>query len=89
MAETEGTPAEGGPSQLGGQPEGRIQRYFCIDDEECQAFSMISKEARVLRRIPKQIRLGDTSIEGWIVELMVPATDGPVRLDPHKERDGI
>ena len=89
MAETEDDGAGRAASHLGGQPEGRIQRYFCIDDEECRAFSMISKEARVLRRIPKQIRLEDTTVDGWIVELMVPATDGPVRLDPLKERGGI
>ena len=71
--------------RLGGIPEGRIQRYFCIDDEECRAFSMVSKEAEVLRRIPKRIRVGEEEVDGWIVELMVPATDGAVRIDPMGE----
>ena len=72
-------------AQLGGTPEGRIQRYFCIDDKECRAFSRVSKEARVLRRIPKQIRVMGKGIDGWVVEIMVPATDGIVRIDPMVE----
>ncbi len=77
----------GETAQLGGTPEGRIQRYFCIDDEECRAFSRVSKEARVLRRIPKQVRVMGKEVNGWIVEIMVPATDGVVRLYPMGEAE--
>lgn len=68
--------------RLGGTPEGRVQRYFCVDDEECRAFSRISKDAKVLRREPKDIIAKGKPVKGWIVELLVPATDGVVRLDP-------
>ena len=74
---------------LGGRPEGRLQRYFCIDDEECHAFSMISAEAKVVRRIPKRIKVMGKEVEGWIVELIVPATDGTVRIDPMEEAGKI
>lgn len=77
----------GETAQLGGTPEGRIQRYFCIDDEECRAFSRVSKEARVLRRTPKQVRVMGKEVNGWIVEIMVPATDGVVRLYPMGEAE--
>jgi len=72
-------------SLLGGKPEGRLQRYFCIDDGEDHAFSMVSKEAKVLRRSPKQIQVMGKEVNGWIVELIVPATDGAVRIDPMAE----
>ncbi len=69
-------------TRLGSQPDGRIQRYFCVDDEECRAFSMLSKEATVIRRSPKTIQVLDEEVCGWEVEIMVPATDGVVRMDP-------
>ncbi len=69
-------------AQLGGKPEGRIQRYFCVDDEKYHAFAMVSKDATVLRRMPKRIRVMGKDVDGWIVEVMVPATDGVVRVDP-------
>ena len=69
-------------TRLGSQPEGRIQRYFCVDDNACRAFSMLSNEARVLRRSPKTIRVLGKEVAGWEVEILVPATDGVVRMDP-------
>lgn len=69
-------------AQLGGKPEGRIQRYFCVDDEKYHAFARVSKDATVLRRIPKRIRVMGKDVDGWVVEVMVPATDGVVRVDP-------
>ena len=75
--------------QLGGCPEGLVQRYFCIDDERCHAFSMVSSEARVLSRTPKRIRVMGKEVDGWIVELVVPATDGVVRVDPMQEQQKI
>ena len=39
--------------QLGGKPEGRIQRYFCIDDDKCQALSRVSKDTEVIKRTRK------------------------------------
>ena len=74
--------SESAVPKLGSQPEGRIQRYFCVDDAECRAFSMLSKEASVLRRSPKTIRVLGEEVKGWEVEIMVPATDGAVRMDP-------
>ena len=75
----------GETAQLGGTLEGRVERYFCIEDEECRAFSRVSKEAQVLRRIPKQVRVMGKDVNGWIVEIMVPTTDGVVRIDPITE----
>lgn len=69
-------------AQLGGTPEGRVQRYFCVDDDECHAFARVSKDAKVLRKEPKEIQVLGKSVKGWIVELLVPATDGVVRTDP-------
>ena len=69
--------------QLGGRPDARIQRYFCIDEEHCRAFDHVSKDAQVVSRTPKTVHLpeGET-VSGWVVEISVPATDGTVRIDP-------
>ena len=72
-------------AQLGSSPECRTHRYFCIDDDQCKAFSRVSKEATHVRKIPKRIKVLGEEIDGWIVELRVPATDGVVREDPLKE----
>ena len=68
--------------KLGGQPEGRIQKYFCVEDDEYHAFSLIPKDVEVLKREPKEIMVMGKPVAGWIVELLVPATDGIVRMDP-------
>ena len=72
---------------LGGNPEGRIQRYFCVDDEHCHAFSHVSEEAALVKRTPKQVKVGGETVDGWIVEVMVPATDGVIRNDPLADRN--
>ncbi len=69
------------PKRLGGTPEGRVQRYFCVEDDNCHAFAKVSKEAKVLRKEPKEILVMGRSVKGWIIELLVPATDGIVRTD--------
>jgi hypothetical protein len=74
-----------GVTRLGSQPEGRVQRYFCVDDEECRAFSMLSHEATEIRRSPKTIRVMGKDVSGWEVEILVPATDGVVRMDPMED----
>ena len=81
--------SEGSRPQLGGTSEGRIQRYFCVDDGEGHAFSRVSKEARVIRREPRKIRVLGKEVNGWIVEVMVPATDGTVREDPMESDEKI
>lgn len=68
--------------RLGGIPEGRVQRYFCVDDGECRALERISKDAKLLRKVPREIKVLGKTVKGWIVELEVPATDGVVRTDP-------
>ncbi len=73
--------------ELGTKAKWRINRYFCVDDEECHAFAKVSKEARILRRTAKRIKVMGKEVEGWIVEIEVPATDGVVRVDPLAERD--
>lgn len=70
------------PIRLGGVPKDRIQRYFCVDDEECHALSMVSNDARIVRRTPRSIVVLGREVSGWIVELEVPATDGIVRSAP-------
>lgn len=67
---------------LGGTPEGRTQRYFCVDDDGCHAFERLSRDAQVLNRTPKTVSVNGKDVTGWIVEILVPATDGVVRLDP-------
>ena len=52
-------------TQLGGKPEGRVQRYFCVDDEKYHAFARVSKDATVLRRMPKRIRVLGKDVDGW------------------------
>ncbi len=76
-------------AQLGGKPEGRIQRYFCMDDEKYHALARVSKDATVLRQIPMRIRVMGKDVDGWVVEVRVPATDGVVRVDPLEGADKI
>lgn len=71
-------------AQLGRTPEGRIQRYFCIDDDACPALSCVSKEATLVRKRLKRVKVLGKEVDGWIVELRLPATDGVVRKDPLK-----
>ncbi len=68
-------------SRLGGIPEARIQRYFCVDDDECHALARVSKDATILSKEAKEIVVKDEVVKGWVVELGVPATDGVVRMD--------
>jgi hypothetical protein len=78
--ETEDT--AGRRETLGGTPEPRVQRYFCVEDEACHGFARISHDAKVLKRTPKTVSVKGRDVAGWIVELEVPATDGIVRIDP-------
>lgn len=68
-------------SKLGGMPEGRIQRYFCVDDDKCRALARVSEDAEILSKKAKEIIVRGEVVKGWIVELEVPATDGVVRMD--------
>jgi len=79
--ESDSVDREGRPG-LGGTPEPRVQRYFCVQDAGCQAFARVSKDAKVLRREPKVVVVMGQEVKGWIVEQEVPATDGTVRIDP-------
>lgn len=67
--------------RLGGMPEGRIQRYFCVDDDECHALARVSKDAIVISKEVKEIMFMGRVIKGWVVELEVPVSDGVVRMD--------
>ena len=67
---------------LGGIPEGRVQRYFCVDDDKCRALQRISKDAKLLHKEPREIVVMGKVVKGWVVELEVPATDGVVRTAP-------
>ncbi len=68
--------------RLGGIPEGRVQRYFCVDDSDCRALERVSKDAKLLRKERREFKVRGQIVHGWIVELEVPATDGVVRADP-------
>ena len=68
-------------SRLGGMPEARIQRYFCVDDDQCRALSRVSEDAKILSKEAKEIVVRGEVVKGWVVELEVPATDGVVRMD--------
>ncbi len=74
---------------LGGTPEGRTQRYFCIDDEGCHAFERISRDSQVVSREPKTILVDGLEVSGWIVEILVSDTDGVVRFDPVTDSEQI
>ncbi len=67
--------------RLGGMPEARIQRYFCVDDDSCRALALVSEDAKILSKEAKEIVVRGEAVNGWVVELEVPATDGVVRLD--------
>jgi hypothetical protein len=68
--------------RLGGTPEGRVQRYFCVDDDNCRALERVSKDAKLLHKERREFNVMGNIVKGWIVELEVPATDGVVRTDP-------
>lgn len=68
--------------RLGGIPEGRVQRYFCVDDDNCRALERVSKDAKVLHKERREFTVMGKVVKGWIVQLEVPATDGVVRTDP-------
>ena len=68
-------------AKLGGTPDGRIQRYFCVDDDDCRALDRVSGDAIVISKETKEIVVKGKTIKGWVVELEVPATDGVVRMD--------
>ena len=68
-------------SRLGGMPEARIQRYFCVDDDKCRALARVSVDAKILSKEAKEIVVRGEVINGWVVELEVPPTDGVVRMD--------
>ncbi|MDA0709111.1 MAG: hypothetical protein O3B73_02755 [bacterium] len=68
--------------RLGGIPEGRVQRYFCVDDDDCRALQRVSKDAKLLHKEQREFQVLGKTVKGWIVELEVPATDGVVRVDP-------
>ena len=72
---------------LGGTPEDRIQRYFCVDDDGCHAFERLSRDAEVVNREPKTVLVNGKEVSGWIVEILVAATDGVVRFDPVVEAE--
>lgn len=74
---------------LGGTPEGRTQRYFCINDEGCQAFDRLSRDAQVINREPKTVMVDGEEVLGWIVEVLVSATDGVVRFDPVADSEPV
>ena len=67
--------------RLGGIPEARIQRYFCVDDDKCHALARVSEDAKVISKETREIIVRGEVVKGWIVELEVPATDGVVRMD--------
>ncbi len=69
-------------ARLGGQADERIHWYFCVDDENCHAFAHVSKDVRVVKRTPVTVNVPGAAVDGWIVEVSVPATDGVVRIDP-------
>jgi hypothetical protein len=77
MAETHKT-----LDRLGGVPEARVQRYFCVDDADCRALERVSKDAKLLDKERREFNVMGEKVKGWIVQLEVPATDGVVRSDP-------
>ena len=67
--------------RLGGMPDGRSQRYFCVDDDRCHALARVSKDAKVISKEAKEILVKGKPVKGWVIELEVPATDGVIRAD--------
>jgi|GEM_PF-2387191 hypothetical protein len=85
QADPSPTPDPGDSIRLGGVPKGKIQRYFCVDDEDYHALSMVSADARIIRRDPKQVMVLGRQVDGWLVELEVSPTDGVVRSYPDEK----
>ncbi|GEM_PF-6956886 len=73
-------------TRLGGVEEGHTQRYFCINDPEKSELPRLSRETKVIQKTPKTICVKGKKVQGWIVEILTPSTDGVVRLDPQEER---
>jgi hypothetical protein len=76
---------DGNVTRLGNIEEGRIQRYFCVNDPDHSQLPRVSKDSRVIRKAPTTIRVQGREVKGWIVELLTPCTDGVVRLNPQEE----
>ena len=71
-------------TKMGSMDEGYIQRIFCINDSE--SMIRVSKEAKIVEKTPKTIRVKDKEVEGWIVDILNPGTDGVVRFEPEGEQ---
>ena len=50
---------------LGGTPEDRIQRYFCVDDDGCHAFERLSRDAEVVNREPKTVLVNGKEVMAY------------------------
>jgi hypothetical protein len=75
-----------GVTRLGGVEEGHVQRYFCINEPEKAELPRLSREAKIIKKTPKTICVKGNEVQGWIVEILTPSTDGIVRIDPQEER---
>ena len=76
----------GDVTRLGGTEEGRVQRYFCVNDPEKSDLPRLSRDAKIVKKTPKTVQVHGKEVQGWIVEILAPGTDGVVRLDPQEEK---
>ena len=75
----------GGVTRLGNIEEGRVQKFFCINDPDQPGMSGTSGEVRIVKKTPRTIYVNGKEVKGWIVEMLTPSTDGIVRIDPNED----
>ena len=62
-------------------PEEQTERLFCIDDHgECVG---LSHQSQIVSKESTTIKVHGKEVQGWIVTIKTPATDGIVRLNPY------
>ncbi len=62
----------------------KIHSYFCIDDKDDRTMAALRDDAVVLKKERKTVHIRGKKIEGWIIHLKIPATDGLITLDHHE-----
>jgi hypothetical protein len=58
----------------------QTERLFCIDNHgECRG---LSQESQIVAKEKRAIKVRGKEVQGWIVTIKAPATDGLVRSNP-------
>ena len=71
------------------EDEMRVQSYFYAGDHDDLTLKRLTGDAEVLCQTRKTIKVRGRWVEGWIVKLRIPATDGCVPFDYAVERGSM